>query len=340
MAHAVASIASRPGAHSVALPQRMKVLFVTTTSRTGSWLTEAFAADGAAQIVLEETIGVTAGMARLRDEVFDAILVSHEPGALDAIELAAALRTGGHDEPLIILGGEPPAALDAVVYEAGADDYCCLAETTVRGLLWKFARAIQRFTLSRENRRLVQAERQRLHHEHHEAERLLDQQRVLIADLEDLSVGRRVPNESLSLAPGEADGDAPTVAFTADDRGLQRPSATQLPLPMALVEHYRELLRAYVIMGAGNLSGEMAALATLLADTNVSAQRAMQLHLQVLEELVHGLGNRSARHVMNRADLLALEVMSHLADGYRQRYHERLHPAQQRLLPGFDWVAA
>ena len=66
----------------------------------------------------------------------------------------------------------------------------------------------------------------------------------------------------------------------------------------------------------------------------------MQLHLLVLEELVQGLGSRSARHVMNRADLLALEVMSHLADGYRQRYHERRHPPQQRLLPGFDWAAA
>jgi hypothetical protein len=62
----------------------------------------------------------------------------------------------------------------------------------------------------------------------------------------------------------------------------------------------------------------------------------MQLHVQVLEELVQGLGNRSARHVMNRADLLALEVLGHLADGYRARYHERRHPPRQLLLAGFD----
>jgi hypothetical protein len=108
------------------------------------------------------------------------------------------------------------------------------------------------------------------------------------------------------------------------------------PLPDALVDHYRELLRAYVIMGAGNLADDMAALAELLAESNMSAQRTLQLHVEVLEELVTGLGNRSARHVMNRADLLALEVLGHLADGYRQRYRERRHPPRQLLLPGFD----
>jgi hypothetical protein len=92
-----------------------------------------------------------------------------------------------------------------------------------------------------------------------------------------------------------------------------------LILPPALADHYRELLRAYVIMGAGNLATEMTALAELLAAAETSAQQAMQLHVEVLEELIQGLGNRSARHVMNRADLLALEVMGHLADRYRQR---------------------
>jgi hypothetical protein len=92
-----------------------------------------------------------------------------------------------------------------------------------------------------------------------------------------------------------------------------------IELPPALADHYRELLRAYVIMGAGNLATEMSALAELLATAETSAQQAMQLHVEVLEELIQGLGNRSARHVMNRADLLALEVMGQLADRYRQR---------------------
>jgi hypothetical protein len=45
----------------------------------------------------------------------------------------------------------------------------------------------------------------------------------------------------------------------------------------------------------------------------------MRLHLRVLEELLNGLGNRSTRHAMTRADMLILEVMINLAERYRGR---------------------
>jgi CheY-like chemotaxis protein len=324
------------------LPLRIKVLYITTLHRNGGWLAEAFAADGAAQVALEEVVGVTAGLARLRDEAFDAVLVSHDPGVLDAVEFVEGFRAGGNEEPVIVLGAAAPQELDAICYEAGADDYICVAQTTVRGLLWKFARAIRKFELTRENRRLVQAERQRLQQEHREAERLLEQQRALINDLERIRDGGEeealgeVEHDSpgpLPLVGRMRDGVAPERGSPSDVRGVAEPA---FPLPSALVDHYRELLRAYVIMGAGNLADDMPALADLLAESNMSAQRTLQLHVEVLEELVAGLGNRSARHVMNRADLLALEVLGHLADGYRQRYRERRHPPRQLLLPGFD----
>ena len=38
---------------------------------------------------------------------------------------------------------------------------------------------------------------------------------------------------------------------------------------------------------------------------------------------------------MTRADLLALELLLHLADGYRRRYQERTDPPVQQTLPGF-----
>jgi hypothetical protein len=88
-------------------------------------------------------------------------------------------------------------------------------------------------------------------------------------------------------------------------------------------------------MGAGNLADELSDLAAMLVGAGISAQQTMRLHLGVLEELITSLGNRSARHVMNRADLLALEVMAHLADGYRRRYHDENHPPRQLDLPGF-----
>jgi len=74
------------------MPARMKVLYVTTLHRTGGWLAEAFSADSAAQVLLEEAFGVTAGLSRLRDEVFGAVLVSHEANVLDGIEFVESLR--------------------------------------------------------------------------------------------------------------------------------------------------------------------------------------------------------------------------------------------------------
>jgi hypothetical protein len=312
------------------MPLRMKVLYVTTLHRTGGWLAEAFAADSAAHILLQEAVGVTAGMAYLRDEVFDAVLVSHEPEALDALEFVEGLRASGTEEPIIVLGTSPLTEMAALAYEVGADGYCCVAETTTRSLLWTFARAIERYQLVRENRRLVQMDRQRLAQEHLEAERLLAEQRSLVAELDTIrGSGGRAAHIKLHVPNGNDNSEVDRL--NPEPRTL----ITPCDLPERLVSHYREMLRAYVVMGAGNLADEMAALAALLVDAGLSAQRTMQLHVHVLEELVGSLGSRSARHVMSRADLLVLEVMAYLADGYRRRYDERLHPPRQIALPGF-----
>ena len=106
-------------------------------------------------------------------------------------------------------------------------------------------------------------------------------------------------------------------------------------LPTECIGHYRELLRTYVIMGSGTLSVELAQLAEMLVRAGLAPWQAMELHLFVLEELIHGLGTRSSRHVMTRADLLALELVVNLADGYRRRHLEHLHPPVQKRLPGF-----
>ena len=300
------------------LPVRMRLLYITTPLRTGGWLAEAFATDSAAEVELEESTGATAGLTRVRDELFDAVLLSHEPGELDALDFVEGLRAGGSGEPMIVLGNQSEQEMGALCFEVGADADVCVNTTTTRMLIWIVARAIERHRLMRENRRLAQAEHQRLKREHQEAQHLLDQQRQLIEDL-----------EAISPAPGHL------RAIDAQGNDAS-PRRVPYPLPPQLVAHYREMLRAYVIMGAGNLGGEMSMLADLLATAGMSARQTMQLHVQALEDLLQGLGSRSSRHVMTRADLLVLEVIVHLAEGYRQRYQERISPAQQLLLPGFD----
>src|SRR6478672_4414921 len=123
------------------LPPRMSVLYVGTSRRTGSWLAEAFAGDSACQVTVEEVVGAAAGLARLREQAFDALLVTHEPAELDALAFLDALRAGGSEEPLLVLGQPSEQEMAALCYEAGADAYVCVNTATTRTLLWIVARA-------------------------------------------------------------------------------------------------------------------------------------------------------------------------------------------------------
>src|SRR4029079_17566302 len=120
----------------------------------------------------------------LREQAFDAVLVSHEPSELDALVFLDALRAGGAEEPLVVLGPASEQEMASLCYESGADGYLCANTATTRTLLWIVARATERHSLLRENRHLAQAQRHRLRQEQGETERLLDEQRGLIRDMD------------------------------------------------------------------------------------------------------------------------------------------------------------
>ena len=235
------------------LPPRIKALYITTQTRMGGWLAEALAGDSAARVLLEEVVGSAAGMARLHDEVFDAVLVSHEPEELDALDLIEGYRTSGADKPLIVLGTQDEQEMAALCYEVGADGYVCVHSTTTRNLIWIVARAIQRHQLIRENQHLNHAEQTRLQREHDKSTRLIQEQRAIIE--------QSPPGD---LCNAEDDCSQPQI----------------LPLPAELIAHYRELLRIYVIMGSGNLSGELRRLAKVLVAAGLTARQTIQLHLR------------------------------------------------------------
>jgi hypothetical protein len=291
-----------------ALPATLRVLHIVPEHRPDALLATAFAADNAVKVQLTEVPGAAAGLERLNVASFDAILVTHDD-TLDALAIVEGIRGAGGDEALVILGAIPELEMAPLSFEVGADAYLAKGTTSTRGLLWTIARSVERSRLVRENRRLGQLERSRLEREHHEAEHLLCEQRALVRDLEALH--RRCEDE------GEADSNEPSASE-------QLAAKTDLPsthadLPQPLVAHYRELLRTHVIMGSGTLAEEMRLLAELLASAQISARQTLQLHLLALEELVRGLGARSTRHVLSRADLLVLEMMLYLAEEYRRR---------------------
>ena len=179
----------------------------------------------------------------------------------------------------------PEHELTDICFESGADAYLCLGHTTTRTLLWQVARATERSRLLEENRRLTRAKRHQLALEHEEACRLLQEQ--------------------FQLTTGEPNLDT------------GKPDDWQAPPD--LVHHYREILQTYVIMGAGNLKEEMQRLTGILVTAGISARQLLRLHLTVVDLMVSNLGTRSARHVMNRADLLIIQVLLQLCEGYRSR---------------------
>ncbi len=273
----------------------MRVLFVSGSEQTGGWLADALSADSATEVELEQAIGIGEGLARLRDELFDAVLIGHEGDEFDALSFLDAIRAGSSEEqPIIVLGRQSEHEMTALCYEAEADAYLCIDTTSTRTLIWELARATQRHQLIAENRQHQQTRQHRLQLEHNEAARLLQQQRDLISGLE-------------------------TIHTNAGPTLSHEESQPQSGVPEALTSRYRELLRTYVVMGSGNLGDEMNHLADRFAATGVTAPRAMLMHLQVLEEMVRSLGHRSTRHVMSRADLLILEMTINLAERYRER---------------------
>jgi hypothetical protein len=163
-------------------------------------------------------------------------------------------------------------------------------------------RAIIRSERTRQSRRLEIAQSKRMARERDEAEQLLNQQRRIIDDLD---------------ARDAAEPTNVTRQAMLDCFGRAAPCRTSLP--PEINSYYQELLRTYVIMGSGNLGGEIAKLADLLVVAGCGPREALSLHLERVESLVGGLGNRSTRHVLARADLLALELMIHLGESYRRR---------------------
>ncbi len=302
------------------LPPRMRVLFITGQHRTGGWLAESLAADSASEVLLEEVLGIAAGLARLRDELFDAVLISHDGHSLDALEILDAVRTGSSDEqPIIVLGEQSEQEMADLCFESGADAYLCAGNSTTRTLIWQVARATERHRLISDNRRLEQEHRHRLRLEEGEAIRLIEQQRGLVASCVGIDRG--------------AEGDE------TDGKEAGQPIPETCNLPKSLRTHYRELLRAYVVMGSGNLSDEMRALAHLLVTNRMTTADAMQMHLIVLGDMIRGLGSRSARHVLNRANLLILEMMISLADGYREQDPDNQHTSRHQMLPEIEVAA-
>ena len=239
-------------------------------------------------------------MTILRSETFECLVVadcdSVDASNWDAVSLIQAIRASGCEDPLIYLAATSDDESISMVCQLRCDWLISSAVWNSRALVVVIQRAIQNTDTVRQNHQLAVANHRRLVRERDEADQLLRQQRDIISELEVLAHRR----------PVSGDAGAEPVPLPA------------IPIPEEIKRFYQELLRTYVIMGSGNLGGEIGQLAKILAEARLSPRDTLSLHLERVEELVRGLGNRSTRHVMARADLLAIELIIHLGECYQQ----------------------
>ncbi|MFM9963747.1 MAG: hypothetical protein ACKV2Q_21265 [Planctomycetaceae bacterium] len=282
------------------LPTRLRLLCVGPREPSWIGLTLQLDAEGGIEPKFRWVSTATEALTLLRDDSFDAVLIAADLNAFaEAASLVKAIRASGCEDPLVLLA---PRISDADWLDLSREE-CELLQT---GVMWDSSalvsvlkRAIIRSEQTRQSRRLEIAQTKRMARERGETEHLLSQQRRIIDDL-DATEATNVARQALLDCFGRA-------------------SACRTELPPEINSYYQELLRTYVIMGSGNLGGEIAKLAELLAIAGCGPREALSLHLERVESLVGGLGNRSTRHILARADLLALELMIHLGESYRRR---------------------
>jgi len=254
-------------------------------------------------------------MAALRDEAYDCLLIADGAATdcFDGLDVLRAVRAGGYGDPVVFL----TSRMTDERWLAALQLQCAVLTSTrsweSRALVPMLRGELQRSELRRDNHRLSLAQHRRLLRERDETEHLLDQQRQILQELRGL----------VELEPGDVALDVRSdrlqpVKGPAEAGHYEPVRPPDVLRSEQVVQFYDELLRIYVMMGSGRLSSEITRLAALLAATRVSPRDALDMHLQRVEKLVRGLGSRSSRHVLSRADLLALELTVQLGECYRR----------------------
>jgi hypothetical protein len=297
---------------SSGLPPEFRLLCVGPTEPDWIGLTLQLDAVGCNDPKYQWVSTASEAMTLLRNENFDCIVIECWPTNLDDVrwdapDLVHAIRASGCGDPIVLLTRQPDDGLTVEACNSHCEILVSSALWSSRALVNVIQQSIRLVETAQQNHHHAVANHRRLVRERDEADHLLRQQRDIIRELEAITQG----------SSGTEENDANEHRVNNDGSGkLKRPRSLQIP--DKIKTYYHELLRTYVIMGSGSLGGEIAQLASVLAEVGLSPRDTLSLHLEQVEHLVSGLGNRSSRHVMSRADLLALELVIHIGECYQQ----------------------
>ncbi|QDU10528.1 hypothetical protein [Gimesia aquarii] len=291
------------------IPSQLKLLFVS--DKRPIWVGLALGLDeiGCVEPRFDWVSTSEEALLLLRNDSYDCLLI----GALyesktRQLELLKAIRGSSCHDPVVLVLSEPDdhVALAAFEYQAEVLVSAAMWESPV--LLGSIKRSIMIEQLREDKHRLMVENHRRLVRERDEAEQLLKQQRLMVEELQTLTF------------PNEVD-TTETDLFLEKSRNHydSRQVSESFQIPREVQDYYQELLRTYVIMGSGSLKDEILQISDLLSNANLTPRKVLEFHLECVELIIKGLGNRSSRHVMARADLLALEMMVHLGECYQKK---------------------
>lgn len=294
---AIQSLPAAPVASHVGerLPSGLSLLCVGSTEPSWVGLTLQLDARGSAEPRFRWVSTPADALVVLRDESFDCLLLRYQPvwdpSGEDPLSLARAVRAGGCLDPIVVVTQIADDDAWSEALAINVDLLVAPAGWESAALVPMIERAIFRGQMQANLDRMAATERQRLLRDQNEAEILLAQQMQIVAEL-----------ESLAASPAES---------PADDLSPESRSQSEHE---AFGPYYQELLRGYVMMSSGRLTAQVRQLAEVLVEARLPPRRVLQLHLHCLSRLVEGLGSRSSRHVLARANLLALELLLHVAE--------------------------
>lgn len=221
----------------------------------------------------------------------------------DVRPLLQSIRTSGNHDPVLLLSEQIHPRELARCYDANVEFLQSSLFWDSPALVPAIERSRRRHQLARDHQIWGRERQQKLQQEQRDSERILEQQRQMLNDLR-------------SLAQATEHDEVPLERGTS-----QFSSVPVLPSPRNLSHdlktYYAALLKSYVVMGTGSLAEEIQQVVLQIEMCDLSVRETMALHLEQVEELVRGLGNRSSRHVMNRADMLILELLMHLVEARR-----------------------
>lgn len=254
------------------VPSAIRVLAISADGDgLAAWLSDCVDDDSASTVDVEHG-GLQEAITRLRQEIFDSVVIHHD-GASDTLASVQAVRTASPEDLAIIVVAEDSATHIAEAYLAASADACvCRDAAAARSFVSLLARAVERQRLLKANRvaRRTLDEQRKKHHQ--DAIHQLRAQRSLLLEY---------------CNPAIADPQPPAW----------------------LVEHFGDLLQIYVVTGTGRLRSEVAQLTVRLRKSEVTLSEALSAHSLAAEKLVLSLGNRPAWHILGRAHLLAYELV-------------------------------